>query len=101
MTTRKSATKSTTKSTSRGFQIGTSYLIRSVTHYYTGRLVAIEGDLLVLEDAAWIANTGRYADCLRTGTLGEVEPCPGDIILGRGAFIDAVEWTHPLPRAQK
>jgi hypothetical protein len=49
------------------WEIGQSYLIRTVTHYYTGRLVAVDGNELLIEEAAWIADTGRFADMFKTG----------------------------------
>ena len=72
--------------------IGKAYLIRTVTMIQTGRLVAVTPQELVLEDAAWIADTGRFADALKTGKFNEVEPFPdGQVIVGRGAVIDAVQ----------
>lgn len=56
---------------------------------------------LVLEDAAWIADTGRFADALKKAEFSEVEPFPdGKVIVGRGAVIDAVEISK-APRVQK
>jgi len=67
----------------------------------TGRLVAVTAQELVLEDAAWIADTGRFADSLEKAEFGEVEPFPpGRVILGRGAIIDAVK-IRSVPRSQK
>ena len=81
--------------------IGKNYLIRTVTMIQTGRLVAVTQQELVLEDAAWIADTGRFADALKKGIFSEVEPFPdGQVIVGRGAVIDAVQITA-LPRDQK
>ena len=83
--------------------VGKAYFIRTVTHYLTGKLVKVTPTELVLLDAAWVASTGRFADAIRTGELDEVEPYPDSavVIVGRGALIDAVRWTHPLPREQK
>jgi hypothetical protein len=83
------------------FRVGTAYLIRSVTMFYTGRITAITDTDLVLEDAAWIADTGRFHDALKTGTLNEVEPFVAPVIVPRGVIVDATEWTFGLPRAQK
>ena len=83
------------------YKIGTSYLIRTVTNFFTGKLIAVFKDELVLEKAAWIADTGRYYDALKKGTLNEVEPILGNCIVGRGAIVDAVEWMHKLPEEQK
>ena len=84
------------------YKIGASYLIRTVTMIQTGRLVEVTNQELVLEDAAWIANTSRYRDYISksivTGEFPEVEPFPeGRVIVGRGAVIDAFD----LPRSMK
>lgn len=83
------------------YQVGKKYLIRTVTHYYTGRLVSVFRQELVLEDAAWIADTGRFATAIKSGKLNEVEPMSGRVVVGRGAIIDASIWEHSLPNAQK
>lgn len=83
------------------FQTGKCYLIRTATNYFTGRLIKITSQELVLEEAAWIADTGRYYDALKNGKLNEVEPIIGPAIIGRGAIVDAVVWAHPLPDKQK
>ena len=84
------------------YEVGEKYFIRTVTMAHTGRLVAVSEQELVLEDASWIADTGRFAKFLRDGTLNEVEPFPdGRVIVGRGAIIDACIWKHDLPRKDK
>jgi hypothetical protein len=83
------------------WKTGEKYFIRTVTHYHTGRLVAVTPTELVLEDAAWVADTGRFSDALKTGVLKEVEPFPGQVIVGRGAVVDACIWKHDLPQEQK
>ena len=83
------------------WQIGKYYLIRTVTMIDTGKLVAVTDQELVLEEAAWIADTGRFADALLKGVYGEVEPFPdGQVIIGRGAIVDAVQIKES-PRKQK
>lgn len=83
------------------WEIGANYLIRTVTMIDTGRLLAVTAQELVLEDAAWIADTGRFADAVEKAEFGEVEPFPaGRVILGRGAIIDAVK-IRSVPRSQK
>ena len=84
------------------YRVGKNYFIRTVTLYYTGRLTRVTAQELVLEDAAWIADTGRFSKALEEGELNEVEPFPvGDVIIGRGAVIDAVLWGTDLPRKVK
>lgn len=86
---------------SHSIPVGEAVFIRTVTHYYTGRVKSVTASDLVLEDAAWIADMGRYHLALANGTLNEVEPIPSWVVIGRGAIIDIVPWTHPLPRAAK
>ena len=83
------------------WEIGKNYLIRTVTMIDTGRLVAVTPHELVLEDAAWIADTGRFAQSVEKAEFGEVEPFPaGRVVVGRGAVIDAVQISA-VPRSQK
>lgn len=92
--------KNTSEIQSSPYQIGQAYLIRTVTLYYTGKIVRVTPKELILEDAAWIADTGRFSDALKTGSLNEVEPM-GEIIIGRGSIVDATRWMHPLPKEKK
>ena len=83
------------------WEIGKIYLIRTVSMIDTGRLVAVTDQELVLEDAAWIADTGRFMQALATANFAEVEPFPsGKVIIGRGSIIDAVVISS-APRTQK
>ena len=82
--------------------IGKNVFVRTVTHHYTGRLTGFEqGGFLELDDAAWIADDGRFADALAKGGLNEVEPYPGACLVSLGAVLDVSEWLHDLPRVQK
>jgi len=78
--------------------VGQAYIIRTVTMYYTGRLERVFSGELVLSEAAWIADTGRWSEALSTGRLAEVEPYPGQCIVSRAAIVDVAPWPHPLPR---
>lgn len=83
------------------WEIGKNYLIRTVTMIDAGKLVAVTAQELVLENAAWIANTGRFSDAVAKAEFGEVEPFPdGRVIIGRGSIIDAVQ-IKLVPRIQK
>ena len=84
------------------YQMGKSYLIRTVTMYYIGKLVAVHPQELVLEDAVWVADTGRFHQAVTRGELSEVEPFgTGCVIIGRGSLIDASVWAHPIPTVQR
>lgn len=77
--------------TAKFWIVGRAYLIRTVTMIDTGVLVSIDEHDIVLKDAAWIANTGRFNAALISAQFEEVEPFPdGLVAIGRGALIDAV-----------
>lgn len=84
------------------YKIGANYFIRTVTFHYTGRLLAVYEHELLLEDAAWIADDGRFMQAVASGTFAEVEPFPdGHLVIGRGSILDAVSIPFALPRVQK
>jgi hypothetical protein len=83
------------------FKIGGAYFIRTVTYFATGRVKAIVGSFLVLEEAAWIADTGRFSNALASGVLDEVEPVEVDMFVNINSITDAFEWKKKLPREVK
>lgn len=95
----------TDKAEEHFFEVGRNYFIRTITHHYVGELLFLNrrGAELVLTQAAWIADDGRFHQMLRTGEFDEIEPyLEGQrVLVNRDAIIDAVEWTQPLPRSQK
>lgn len=92
---------STTSSSETPFEIGKSYLIRTVTLYYTGRVVKKCGKFIQLEEAAWIPDTGRWADASADGNFKEVEPFANNPWINTDSVIDAQEITYKLPSKQK
>lgn len=86
------------------FVIGQQVFIRTVTHYYTGRVAVVTDSDVGLDDAAWIADTGRLSDALRDGIgskAGEVEPFHSRVFVSRGAIVDWTEHKPALPRSQR
>jgi len=81
--------------------VGKNYLIRTVTMIQIGRLIRVTEKELMLEKACWVADTGRFSTALKEGTLNEVEMFLNPVIVGRGAIVDATEWTHDLPEKTK
>ena len=83
------------------YEVGKNYFVCTVTRYFTGHLIAIYKNELVFDQAAWIADTGRYSDALKSGLFSEIEPIEQKQIIHRSAIVDACEWNHKLPRDQK
>ena len=83
-------------------RVGNAVFIRTVTMHYTGKIVAVSKDEILLVDAAWIADSGRFGVALATGALNEVEPYPDGVVsVAAGGIIDVCDWRHPLPRTAK
>lgn len=68
--------------------LGKSVFIRTVTHYYTGRVVALTPDVVQLADAAWIA---APRDVVKDG---ELPPTWGLLVVRGRKLVQAVEAPH-------
>lgn len=82
-------------------KIGEAYLFRTVTHIEVGRVKSVAGAFITLEEASWIADTGRYHDCLVKGVFNEVEPYPLTTTINALSLINFAPWPHKLPKEQK
>ena len=82
------------------FKIGQAYLIRTVTMHQIGILKDIQGDFLIFKDASWVADSGRFSDCLSKGSFNEVEYV-GPMMINRTAIVDAFPWENKVPKETK
>ena len=82
------------------FAVGKSYLIRTVTYHILGKIERVSGNFLVLSDACWIADSGRFSKAIEEGELNEVE-FVGDAIVSLTAIVDGFPWVHKLPKETK
>jgi len=80
--------------------IGKAFFFRTVTYHLTGRVKRFIGNIVVLEDAAWVADSGRFMQAIMRGTLKEVEPV-GAAYLNLNSVTDFFPWRHSLPTEQK
>lgn len=84
------------------FEVGKSYLLRTITLVNVGRVTKIVGKYLVMEDASWIADTGRFFECLRKSDVFiEVEPFTHPLFVNTDSIIDATLWPYQLPTQPK
>jgi hypothetical protein len=60
----------------------------------------VSGNFLVLSDACWIADSGRFSKAIKDGDLSEVE-FVGDAIVSMTAIVDGFPWVHKLPKETK
>jgi len=85
--------------TSLSDMIGEKFFFRTVTYHLTGRVKKVIGSFLELENAAWIADSGRFMSAIKEGKLSEVEPV-GRAFINLSSLVDFFPWTHPLPEKQ-
>lgn len=88
-----------------GMAVGSAFLIRTLTFSWVGRLVGFTGKCLILENASWVADAGRYhaslANGLESQESSEIEPAPGRVYVAWTNLVDAAEYNHPLPTKVK
>ena len=86
------------------WKIGESYYFRLATYAWVGRVVSVGPNEICLEDAAFVADSGRFSSAMKKGLLqesqSEIEPV-GEAILGRGALVDSCPYRHELPTQVK
>jgi hypothetical protein len=80
--------------------IGKSFFFRTVTYHIIGKVEKIIGNILELSTASWVADSGRFADAIKKGTLNEVEPL-GSWYVNIQSVTDFGIWKHKLPIEQK
>lgn len=80
-----------TNKASSFIQVGKVYAFRSVTMIYTGRVVDINEQEILVDEAAWIAETERWKDFVETGVHKEAEPYTRPVVIGRGGLLDCTE----------
>lgn len=81
--------------------IGKSFFFRTVTYHIIGKVVdIIDKKIIVLEQASWVADSGRFMNAIKDGTLIEVEPL-GEWFVCLDTVTDFGRWNHALPNIQK
>lgn len=72
------------------YVIGKQFLVITPTLWFVGTVKSVTETYLILDDAAWIADTGRFNEFLKDGTFKECEPCNGPAIINHGGIIASV-----------
>lgn len=80
--------------------IGGKYFFRTVTYHLVGEVKKIVGRFAYLKNASWVADSGRFMNAIKEGTLSEVEPV-GDAFINIDTVVDFFPWKHSLKLEQK
>jgi hypothetical protein len=79
------------------FDVGDTVLIRTVTMIQVGKVVRVGKKFIQLENAGWVADTGRFGKCLSDGSLSEFERAPTWVLVNKDAIVDLYPWEHEVP----
>jgi len=79
--------------------IGEKYFFRTVTYHLLGKVTKRVGNFLQLDNASWIADSGRFTDAIKKGELSEIEPV-GRAYVNLDSVTDFFPWAHSLPKKQ-
>jgi hypothetical protein len=77
------------------WEVGKTYYLQTVTWAYTGTLVAVTDNELLLKQAALIGDTGPFHKALKSEEFEEVEPLVNDLVIGRYSIVSATQINHP------
>lgn len=80
--------------------VGKKLFIRTVTYHMIGEVKARVGQFFHLKNASWVADSGRFMNAIKDGTLSEVEPV-GEAFVNVNSVVDMFIWKHTLPQYQK
>jgi len=83
--------------------VGQKLFIRTVTYHLVGRVEKVVGKFFQLEDASFIANSGRFHNALKDGfdENAEIEPTTVPTWVNIEAITDMFVWKHDLPKKQQ
>lgn len=75
--------------------LGENYFVQTCTKDWVGRLISVEGPYtLTLEDASWIAESGRLHIFVRDGKVEGMEVEPVGVVCVQ--WVNWIPWPHEL-----
>src|SRR3990167_4902215 len=80
--------------------VGEKWFFRTVTYHMVGEVKKIVGRFAHLKNASWIADSGRFNEAIKNGSLNEVEYV-GEAFINLDTVVDFFPWTHSLPKTSK
>jgi hypothetical protein len=87
------------------FQTGEKYFIRTVTYHTVGVCVDVVDGFVVLKNAMWVADSGKFANALKEGfekqSNSELEPFPSFVYINISSIVDFVIYEPEIVLIQK
>ena len=80
---------------------GKAFFFRTVTYHLIGKVESNPfGKFLKLVNTIWVADSGRFMQCIKNGTISEYEEV-GAAFVNLDSVTDFFPWVHKIPRGQK
>jgi hypothetical protein len=79
---------------------GKPVLFHTVTYAFAGRLAAVQGTTVVIEDATWVADVGRIGTSVKTCEFNEAEHMGKTLIINAQAIVYMTELPE-MPKFKK
>ena len=71
--------------------VGKKLFFRTVTYHLLGKVEKVNGNIIQLSSASWVADSGRFMQFIKDGIINEVEPI-GDWFLNFQTVVDFGIW---------
>lgn len=84
------------------FKVGSKVFLWGLNKMTTGTIVALHDDSVILDNASWVADSGRFHEFMQdpASKASEVEMYPGKIQLNTATLIDAT-LVSSIPKETK
>ncbi len=80
--------------------VGQKLFIRTVTYHALGKVVKRMGAFIQLETATFVADSGKFSEAIKNGTLSEYEYV-GTMWVNLSSVVDFFPWKHELTKTSK
>lgn len=83
----------------QSIEVGLCYMVKTHTHYYLGKVIAVNFAEIVLTEAFEVYDTGSLEECYGQGKIKSYEAFPKDakVSIPVGSINGTISWTNKLP----
>lgn len=83
-------------------EVGKAYFFRTVTYHMLGRVKSTTGSFVLLENAVYVADSGRFGEAIKGDIeLNELEHLGQDWTVNMDSVSDFGEWKHDIPSSSR
>lgn len=82
------------------FDIGTTYIFRTINMCNIGKVISIVGNFIILnDDAVWVVDAGKWGELLERTNLDKIKIEPFNNIVGMNInmIVDWTKWKWEIP----